>query len=237
MRIISFYLILFLLPLFVLGQKKDSLDNTNNRFYVGLGLTTLTYHMYYKNPAAEGSIVSGSVSSVYFTPISAHLGFKVNDRFSLEVGSAYGGQNNDQFTLVLESPRNYVEYHFYSKTRVIAIPVTSRFIMFNTYKHFPVFVTASLMPSWGRTTLKAVENRNNEINTTSVEDSGLNTFATAGLGFNYKIWKRFTGNVEVLLIKSNITGNNSKYYDWQGEAPKYIQLIGSFGLGFNYNLY
>lgn len=91
------------------------------------------------------------------------------------------------------------------------------------------------MPAWGKTTLKTIENRDNIITTKSPQDAGMNLFATAGLGFNYKIWRRFTGYAEVLLIKSNLSGDNSKYYNWQGEAPKHIQLISSFGLGFNYN--
>lgn len=216
--------------LVVIGQPADPIKVKEYKLYAGIGLSNLSYHIYYKNPKHTGAVPYG-----YFRPISINLGCRLSKRASIQIGIAYGGKKEHVFMPVLEAPGRYVEYNFYSRTRVLAIPVTGRFVLFNAYKRLPIYTTISLMPAWGVTKLKTIESRDAIITTTSVKDTGINTFATAGFGLDYKIWKRFTGFAEVLLFRSNLTEDNSKYYDWWGENPKYIQAISSLGIGFNYN--
>ncbi|MCC9136643.1 hypothetical protein ACFSKU_07540 [Pontibacter silvestris] len=64
----------------------------------------------------------------------------------------------------------------------------------------------------------------------------MNAFATAGLGFNYKISSRFNGYVTYYFYKDNLTGSNSFYYDWEQSGNKIRRFIKSFGLGINYTL-
>ncbi|PSR56163.1 hypothetical protein AHMF7605_22985 [Adhaeribacter arboris] len=198
---------------------------------MGIGLSNTSYHIYYKNPTTESAFIAGAVASGYFTPLALNLGYQANNRISLQFGLAYGGSKNHGFLADVYG----VDYNFYSKTRVVAISITTRFIVLNAYKRFPIYATVSIMPAWGKTTLRSVENCNTVITTKSAQDAGMNLFATAGVGFNYKIWRRFTGYAEVLLVKSNLTGENSRYYDWRGESPQYIQVISSLAFGFNYN--
>ena len=91
------------------------------------------------------------------------------------------------------------------------------------------------MPSFGSTTAKSTEIRHGLV-TTEAKDKGMNVFATAGLGFKYKISNRFTGYLEYLFFKKNLTGKNSFHHDWNQFATKSQQVYWSLALGVNYRL-
>jgi hypothetical protein len=119
----------------------------------------------------------------------------------------------------------------------LAIPLTGRFIMFNLYRKMPIYAVVSLMPAYGFTNYYSTGTANNVTSTLyEVKERQVEVFATAGFGFNYRVKKRLNGNVELLLFKRNLTGRNSKFYDWRGEEPWFNQLISSLSFGFNYNL-
>ena len=89
------------------------------------------------------------------------------------------------------------------------------------------------MPAFGTTKSEVVENN---ITVSDTHDKGMDVFATAGVGFNYKISKRFEGYGEYLFFKRNLTGQNSLHYDWDQFAIKPEQVYRSFALGVNYKL-
>ncbi|KAA5545639.1 hypothetical protein [Adhaeribacter rhizoryzae] len=224
-----FFSFLFLINLVVFGQ--DSLSQVQHRRYIGYYITNLSYHIYYNNPETAGEMPSG-----YFTPVTVNFGYKLNNRITLQAGLSYGRDKISKEFQTLLSPDNYLNYDGVSITNAIALPLTLRFIFIGINKKLPIYATATCMPAYGRTRLKTTVSRGGVINSRNVTDSGLNTFFNAGFGINYKIKKRFSGFTEIQLVKSNLAGYNSRYYDWYGDAPKFFQLSGSLGLGITYDL-
>ena len=92
------------------------------------------------------------------------------------------------------------------------------------------------MPSFGSTLEKRTETHHGVITTTEVKETGMNVFATAGVGSDYRISNRFTGYLEYLFFKRNLTGKNSFYYDWNQDAPLSFRIYRSLALGVNYRL-
>jgi hypothetical protein len=93
---ITSFLLLFL-PLAGMTQQKDSTISSENKFYVGLGLTNITYHIYYDGPQTLWDM---DVSSGRFTPLCLNFGYKA-DRASWQVGFAYGWNRfNESFTFL-----------------------------------------------------------------------------------------------------------------------------------------
>jgi len=213
----------------VVAQTTDSGIATERKFYVGLGLTNISYHIYYKNSQAPGDINTG-----YFGPVFIHLGYKLNGKANLQVGLAYGGSKSkdDGFA----SSTDTVQYSFYSRTRVVALPVTLHHDLFRAFRRFPVYATATLMPAYGMSKSRTEETRDSGTTTYWLKETGLNVFATAGFGFNYRISNRLQGYAEILPFKYNITGRNSKDLDWEQYASKSRQLYRSLGFGVNYSL-
>lgn len=197
------------------------------KLYIGAGVTTIEYHIYYKDKKGTGAVRSG-----YFQPISFTLGYNLTERVRLQVGVGYGGDRH-----TTEGNRgtfdNPIPWSARSRTNAVAFPVSGQFVFFNVFKRFPVYGTASLMPAFGTTRSRVTEHG---ITVSDTKDSGMDVFATAGLGFNYKISKRFAGYLEYHFFKTNVTGENSFYYDWSQGAPKTHQIIKSLALGVNYRL-
>lgn len=92
------------------------------------------------------------------------------------------------------------------------------------------------MPAFGATNAKRTQTRHGVITTTGATDTGMNVFATAGIGFNYSISKRFEGYAEYLFFKTNLTGKNSFHHDWDQYATKSERFYRSLALGVNYRL-
>jgi hypothetical protein len=230
MKIYSLVFILLLIPFIAISQKQNIINP--NRKYLGIGLVNTNFHIYFKNPKNPSFLRAGS-----FAPVGLNFGFKFNKRGSLQIGIAYGGHTNQLTGAGKDSTYKLYEYKEYYRTRAVAIPIIMRFIISNPDKRAPIYVVTSLMPAYGFTTERASKTSDNTTTTIiSEKEHGINTFFTAGLGINYKIVKRFTGITELLLLKSNLSGHNSKYYDWRGEDPLLFRLISSVGLGINYNL-
>lgn len=206
----------------VVAQATDSGTATERKFYVGVGLSSISYHIYYDNPATSGYLPSG-----YFVPFAVNLGYKLSEKTTLQVGIAYGADKShdtwfpgDQDTLV---------YDMTSRTRVIAVPVTARITILKVYKRFPVYVTGTIMPAYGITKLKTIATSNAGTTTYQVRDSGMNVFTTAGFGFNYSISNRLKGYAEILPFKYNMNGRNSIDLDWEQYASKSRRLYKSLG--------
>lgn len=232
MKISIISLLIFVVSTAVGAQNPDSI-NIINKFYVGASFNYAQFHIYYKERKGPGTVRSG-----YFTPVAINFGYKFNARASIQVGLAYGGDKHDYSWQSDPGIPNVITYHDYARTQAIALPVTMRFIFLNRYKRFPVYVTACLMPAFGVTRTKVTQTRKDDNTTTSntIKDSGSDTFATAGIGFNYKIKKRFSGYAELNFYRQNLTSDNSLYYDWHTQYPLFVTLIRSLSFGVNYNL-
>src|SRR5690606_13816303 len=144
---------------------------------------------------------------------------------------AYGGDRHDVSILQLDEIHDYE-----SRTNAFAIPVTARFVILNPDKKFPIYATTTLMPAYGITKTFVVHTSDLHTKSYAITDSGFDLFATAGAGFNYRISDRFSGNVEYHFFKRNLTGENSKFYDWDQDYPGIRSYIKSLGFGLYYNL-
>ncbi|WP_242921478.1 outer membrane beta-barrel protein [Pontibacter liquoris] len=222
-------LLLFLLSGSVLAQKTDAARAAKHKFYAGIGLTSVPYHIYYKNPKT-----SGYLPSDYFVPFAANLGYRLTEKATLQGGVAYGG-DKDQGSW-LPDGQDTLAYEMASRTRVVAVPVTARINILKLYKRFPVYVTGTLMPAYGVTTLKTTQTSHAATTTHRVKDAGMDVFSTAGFGITYRISNCMQGYAEVLPFKYNLTGENSRDLDWERYASQARQLYKSLGFWVNYTL-
>ena len=226
----SIIFLLLLLSLEAIAQQADSAVSDRSRFYVGVSFSTVSHHIYYKNPKGAQDVTSG-----YFAPLSVNFGYQLNERASIQAGLAYGGgtdRNNWS-----PGSGDTLLYDSYSNTHVLAVPVTMRYVLFKAFRRFPVYGTGTIMPAFGTTKSKTTEIRHGDTSTVlDVRDTDMNTFFTAGFGLNYKISKRFDGLVEYHAFKYNLTGNNSFFYDWDQGITGFLRIYRSVGVGLNYRL-
>ncbi|GAA4438866.1 hypothetical protein GCM10023188_34680 [Pontibacter saemangeumensis] len=213
-----------------MAQQVTQDNSGEGKFYIGAGLTNVWYHIYYDSPKTD----EYAVKTGYFHPISLNFGYKANERISVQVGLAYGGsKDSGEWS---PGSTDTLLYEAHSRTHVLAIPVAGRLVFFKAFRRFPIYGTATLMPSFGSTKANRTETRHGVITSTEAKDKGMNVFATVGVGFNYRISTRFEGYVEYLFFKRNLTGKNSFDHDWDQFATKSEQIYRSFALGINYRL-
>jgi hypothetical protein len=213
------------------SAQQDSANIKSSRLYLGLSLITVTYHIYYENGEELEGIKSG-----YFTPITLHTGYNLSDRLKIQIGLGYGGSKDKLEWSLSHNDNDPVKYKQYSKTNVLAVPITAQMIFLKAFKRFPVYGTVSMIPSFGFSKAETQEIRNGETTASNASVNGMNLFATAGLGVNYKISSRFYGQAEYLFYKRNLTGQNSFHYDWEQYSPIGRRIYKSLGLGVNYKI-
>jgi hypothetical protein len=209
----------------------DTAKVREGKFYAGIGLTTITYHIYYNNPETLGEIKSG-----YFTPITLSLGYRASERVRMQMGIGYGGSMAEMQWSLNHSASDTLRYSVSSRTHVLAVPTTIQVDIFNSYTRIPFYGTVSAITAFGRTNGSVTEILHGVPTTEHLQDKGVNIFLMAGLGVNYKISKRFIGFTELFLFKRNLTGNNSFDYDWEAYSPWGRRLFKSFAFGVNYQL-
>lgn len=229
MKMLLTLFLFIILSEFAIAQVEDTTDTEKSNYYVGVGFSTVSHHIYYKNPKANGSITSG-----YFAPLSINLGYRMSRRTSLQVGVAYGG-GSDHYNWSPGS-RDTLTFETSSRTHVLAMPVTIRYTFLKAFKRFPIYGTATVMPALGLTKTSTIETRHQVATTSITRDSGINIFFTAGIGLEYKISKRFVGFFEYHAYKHNLTGKNSAFYDWDMGARGVDRLVRTVGFGVNYSL-
>lgn len=221
--------LLFFSSFAAVAQQPIEDNSGEGKIYIGAGLTTIGYHIYYKEAKSSGAISSG-----YFAPISVSLGYRIGERIRVEVGLAYGGsKDSGEWS---PGSTDTLLYKDYSRTRVVAVPVSGQLVLFKAFKRFPIYGAATLMPSFGSTKANRTETRHGIVTTTEAKDRGMNVFATAGIGFNYRISNRLEGYLEYLFFKTNLTGKNSFHHDWNQYATKSERIYRSLALGVNYRL-
>ncbi|WP_210465834.1 outer membrane beta-barrel protein [Rufibacter roseolus] len=221
---------LFLSGLNLSAQEVDSAKTKNYKFYIGVGLPLTMYYLFYDHPKNPSLLQHAS-----FVPKSLHLGYRLNKRVIMEGGIAYGGSGyHYKFPPSKLISGEMAEDEDKSRTHVIALLLTSKLILINANKSLPIYVTASVMPAYGTTRYYRKRTVNNETSTEfDVQDEGMDVFAMAGFGFNYRIWRRFSGKADFLLFRRNLTGRTFDHYWGQGWGEKALR---SLSIGFNYDL-
>lgn len=209
----------------------DTAKVSESKFYAGLGLTTITYHIYYKDPSPAGHLTSG-----YFTPVTLLVGYKVNDRVRLQTGVGYGGSSDKAEWSPNHQATDTVRYRAASRTKVLSIPVTVQADLFKAFRRVPLYGTVSAITAYGNTKSSLTETLHGVPVTVYTKDRGVNVFLMAGLGTNFKISNQFGGYTELYLLKRNLTGNNDFDYDWEAYSPWGRRLFKSFAFGVNYKL-
>lgn len=74
--------LIFLFLLFSLeavAQQPDTAASNRSRFYVGVSFSTVSHHIYYKNPKGAQEVTSG-----YFAPLAINFGYQLNERASIQ---------------------------------------------------------------------------------------------------------------------------------------------------------
>jgi hypothetical protein len=225
------FLSLFLaLSFSAIASEGDTAKVRESKFYTGVGLTTITYHIYYKNPTVQ----YGSIG--YFTPVFLNVGYKASRTVRLQSGIAYGGSKSEMHWSLNHRDDDTLQIHANERTRVLSVPTTIQVDLFRSYTRIPFYGTVSAITAFGRTRGSVTEILHGKPTTEHVQDKGINIFLMAGLGVNYKISKRFRGYTELFLFKRNLTGNNSFDYDWEAYSPWGRRLFRSFAFGVNYEL-
>ena len=226
-------LTLICISYFVHAQQASPTGSSDHKLYVGFGLTSVSYHIYYDEQKTVGSLTTG-----YFVPFAIYTGYRLNHRSSVQLGVAYGGSKDSGSWQYTDASGVSAKYNEDSKTHVVALPITGKFIFFNVEKRFSIYGAATIMPAWGVTNYNISEQRNGVEPDSELEEKydGMNLFATAGVGVNFKLSHRFTGYAEVIPFKYNVTGHNSYHHDWEQYSSLPRKLFKSLGLGINYKL-
>lgn len=229
MKRIYFTIFSILLISRVNAQQIDSTASAENKIYLGVSFSTISHNIYYKSPKAGNNTAIG-----HFAPLSLNLGYRLNERTSIQAGVAYGG-SSDHVDWMSNDGTTRIDS--YGKTNVIAVPLTVRHVFFKLFRRLPVYAAATFMPAYGITNSKITETKDNVTTTTTdVKDAGINTYFTAGVGLNYNITGHFNGFFEYYAYKHNFNGKNSVYYDWDQGMRGIDKVIRSVGIGLNYNL-
>lgn len=211
------------------AQVSDSSKFVESKLYIGISFSTVSHNIYYDSHNA-----GSNAAIAHFAPLSVNIAYKLTERLSLQAGVAYGGSSDHVQWKNNDGTGNIDNY---TKTNVLALPLTARYSFIKLFKRVPVYGLATVMPAYGTTKYEVTETKNNITTTVADEsDSGMNTYFTAGVGLNYKIYNRFNGFFEYYAYKHNFNGSNSVYYDWDQGMQGIGKVIRSVGIGLNYNL-
>ena len=213
-----------------ISSEGDTAKVRESKFYTGIGLTTITYHIYYKNP----SVQYGSIG--YFTPVFLNVGYKLSRTVRVQSGIAYGGSKSEMNWSPNHRDDDTLQFRANERTRVLALPTTIQVDLFRSFTRIPFYGTVSAITAFGKTSGSVTEILHGKPTTEHMQDKGVNVFLMAGLGVNYKISKRFGGYTELFLFKRNLTGDNSFNYDWDAYSPLGRRLFRSLAFGVNYQL-
>lgn len=225
--LLAVYLILYF-P--AVASEGDTANVRESKLYAGIGLTTITYHIYYKNPTVQYG------STGYFTPVFLNVGYKASSTVRLQSGIAYGGSKSEMYWSLNHRDDDTLQIRENTRTRVLAVPVTIQVDLFRRHTRIPFYGTVSTLTAYGQTDGSVTEILHGVPTTEHMQDTGVNIFLMAGLGVNYKISKRFSGYTELFLFKRNLIGDNSFDYDWDAYSPWGRRLFKSFAFGVNYQL-
>ncbi|NEM96293.1 outer membrane beta-barrel protein [Pontibacter burrus] len=229
MKTLFLFLLLSLSTIAAVAQVNSDSTHKNEqqrRVTIGVNVNTISFHIYYEADKTPGAVRAG-----YFVPVSLNVGYQLTDRIKLQAGLGLGGDTHE----VTEQLQNG-EHNYRSRTVAFAVSVSGYLTLLNLYKKLPVYGILAIVPAYGVTTTHVTETDDEGSRNYIIADSGSDVFAIAGLGFNYKVSERIYGNVSYFFYKTNLTGPNSTFYDWDYGYPGARSFIKSLELGMNYRL-
>ncbi|MBF9255672.1 outer membrane beta-barrel protein [Pontibacter sp. 172403-2] len=213
-----------------LGQNPDTLQAQKAKYYVGLDLNGRYFLVDYdnSNPFIE-------TSDYFVAKPYLHFGYRLNNRIRLEAGIAYAGEREHHYVTYVEAPGEYIDYHDYSLTRAIIIPLKITHDFFSVFKgRLAIYGTGSILPTYSKTRVRKVEVKANVSNTTlDIKDSATNTFVSLGVGTSFKIWKKVSGYQEVNILNRNLTTDRNIDPFWFERTQRPLSHL-SLGIGINY---
>ncbi|MHA6248679.1 outer membrane beta-barrel protein [Pontibacter sp. CAU 1760] len=209
--------LLLLCSLTATAQSSSAPDTTESKFYVGVELSTISY------------LISNHAKSVsgMFTPVAhVHVGYRLSERASIQVGLAYGETDDNFESIYFKTADSTIYKSTRLSNRGLAIPITLQLTPFNPGRRLNVFATASLIPIIGEVSDRRTETLDGKTDIMfDAHDSGIYTIFTAGVILNYKISKRLEGYGKVSPLYK-VVGKQSNYAD---SNPRPLAL------GVNYN--
>ncbi|MCX2740483.1 outer membrane beta-barrel protein [Pontibacter anaerobius] len=216
----SFLTLLLLLSSFAaVAQQASNPDSTDNKFFVGVGLSNTSYPI-------MGELKHESFSAIKPFVI-VNFGYRLNKRTAIQIGLGYGANEINGYTTAVSNGK-YGNFHKYQRIRGVVTPLTLKWTPFNPYKRLQLYANASLAPVFGHMKTRATETYDEDI--TVLYDEKFYTFdlvATAGLTLNYRLNKRIDLYADGILFYKNFFFEPRSSSIYEGK---------SVGAGLNYNL-
>jgi len=234
MKKVLILLLISSLSLVAKAQKDDTNLFSKNRFYAGIGVNGRHFIMNY-NKTGLFSIYPGPFIALPYL----HLGYQLNKRIQIEVGTAFSSRKDHTYVTHFETSGKVIEYHTYSQTKAIIVPVKINHTLFNLCKkRLTLYGTGSILPVYATTQIEKTEVEGSETTTTlNIEDSGFNTFASFGIGTGFKIWKRISGYCEINILDINLATGESIYphnYERYIRINPFLKVFKGFGINYNF---
>ena len=220
------------LSLVALAQKEDLKPLQKNRLYAGIGVNGRNFIMDYNKTGLFALYSDPPIGLPYL-----HLGYQLNKRIQIEVGTAFSSRKDHFYVTHFETSGKVIEYHTYSRTKAIIAPVKIKHTLFNVFKRrLTLYGTGSILPVYATTQIKQKEVEGSKTTTTlNMEDSGFNTFASFGIGTRFKIWRRISGYYEINILDINLATGESIYPNTNRDLhiSPYHKVYKGFGINYN----
>lgn len=205
------------------AQEQDSvkLSATENKLYVGIGLSNISYMLVHDGLGN----VSGSIEP-WITP---YVGYRLTPRLNVQIGIGYGKSKEHFGAEYYESQDNegLTYWNTYNTTWGVTVPVTLQFTPFNPNKRLQLYATAKFVTVFGSTEIQGVKRYAGTSTVSEGEGSEVNAFFVGGLLLKYKINERLDAYVEGNFLYKDLRRKNNNYAN---SRPM------SLGLGLDYKL-
>lgn len=220
--LISFFIFFTLFSFNSRAQKYAVPDTTSKakKLYVGVIASTVGYNLKYVHEPKGGDLRP---------VVTPYLKYKLNKRFSAQVGISYDNYKFDVEQIYVESPEKLVYLRDFNHTRGVAMPITVNYTLLYPFRKLELYGTAMLTPILSTSRAEKSE-RTDEFTTVtySAKTSGINTYITLGIGFGYPLSSRFD-------IYGNYYRLNRNFNNKLRPKDEY-PYPGSLAIGLNYKL-
>jgi len=228
MKEFLFSVLLLLASFAGVAQQQDSSKistKAERKFYVGAGVSSVSYMLMYANHDVSGENIGGSIEPV----VTVHAGYRLSPRINVQVGIGYNRDEEKHKTEYYaqedDTQLTYREFSLVAKGLIV--PLTVRFTPFKLQRRLQLYASASIVPALGSVKLHSIQrHEDSTMVLADAHESGLNVFFIGGLHLKYRLSNRFDVYAEGNLLYRNIT--NQGLYDLS--RPK------SLGIGINYKL-
>ena len=209
------------------AQQAISNDTSENRLYVGAGLSTTSYVLEFSNSSAGNGSIGGSLEPI----ITVHLGYNISRRLNLQLGLGYDKdieESNVQY-FADENDTELTYRNFKLTSKGVIVPISAQFAPFNLKKRLQFLINLTIAPTLGSVELSNIERRSS---TTTVladsKESGINVFFVGGILLKYKLSNRFDTYLEGNILYKNLHRNSM----YANSRPKSVGI----GLQYKFNL-